>query len=186
MALLDSSSSVASSVATFPFVSVGGVLQSTPPHVEDPVTLTVSGGDSVVVFDTVGTALRCLEYLRRNNQWFLVLQAPAVPTTILVAAVGYAKLLVAEQTPALAKLFQDTCPSYARGSVVFVNRDLGNVFSLQEALNVAGFLLPTPPTDNAGLVGCPVRLVDWFYQAGAASGEGTQAQDAAPLVYQYA
>ena len=50
--------------------SPSGVLGA-PTGASDPVSLTLSDGSTAQVFDTLETALKCMEFMRLRNQWML-------------------------------------------------------------------------------------------------------------------
>ncbi len=48
-------------------------VEGNPTHANDPVTLQLSDGTSIVLFDKLTTALRLGQYMRQNKQWQIAL-----------------------------------------------------------------------------------------------------------------
>ena len=148
----------------------------------NPVTLKTSTG-TWTVFNSVSTALLCMEHLRINNLTYLNL-----PNNIRVVSVVATKLMILETTPALYDLVTQQVPIYLGGAVLFIDRKSGVTRALPQALQAVGicssFLVPV---DNYSLqtLGIPLQIVDVKYQANAANYAGSQSADVVPLVYTY-
>ena len=89
MALL-AASSFSTSVAP---LYVNGSPVAAPARPDDPVTLPMSSGASVTVFDSLTTALKCLEYMKESGVWCVMASNNA-----LVVSVSHHKLLIMDNT----------------------------------------------------------------------------------------
>jgi hypothetical protein len=147
------------------------------------VVLSLSTGLQVTVFDSVATAMKCLESLRTSLQTVLLPRSD-----ICVQAVSYHKLLVYQRTPGLQKLFSTFAPTYSGGVLQLSHKRLASVASFDEALARIGALVQNNLLDNSDLAqaALPLLVVDWNFQNQAASGAGSQLLDTSPLEYRYA
>ena len=178
MALLQASS-FSTSVAP---LYVNGSPVATPAHPNDPVTLPMSSGSTVTVFDSLSTALKCLEYMKEANVWCVM-----ASSNVMVVSVSHHKLLVLENTLQNARLVQQYgAPLYVGGLTLFVARNSYDMHSLTSALTAVGSLVTGSLTDNVSLAAEHMQVVDFNYQAGAAAGAGSLLSGPVPLHYQYA
>jgi hypothetical protein len=69
-----------------------GNLVATPAHPTDPVSLTLSSGVTIQVFDSLTTALKTMKYMFQQNQWLL--QLPKC----MIVSIAHHKLLILEAT----------------------------------------------------------------------------------------
>ena len=149
-----------------------------PPNENDPVLLTLSDGRTITVFDNVRTAMRCLEKMRVAKQSFLV-----ASDDVLIWAVSWTKLIVAEATLTLQRLMTSFTPIYAFGYTRFVHRNLSSVQTFGEALQAVGFANmggSASIQNNVDLVGAATRavVVDWLYKANPTTADpGTVLED---------
>ena len=151
-----------------------------PTNPADPVTLTLTGGDDVLIFESLAVALQCMEKMRLSNQQTLELSAD-----IIVISVAATKLIVAQRTRELVLLFASFAPVYYGGLLLFAHRGNYSVVSLERALTNCGVLVIGLLSDNAALknAGLPLQFVDINYQqAGLPT---SSAVDNPPLQYAY-
>ena len=155
-----------------------GNLIPEPAHPNDPVTMTLSSGVVVTVFDTLETALKCMKYMYEQNQWLL--QLPKV----MVVSVCHHKLLLLEATLQNQRLLQTfAAPLYEHGAVRFASRLSYETNDLQNALQSVGSLQMSPLMDNTDLATVNIQIVDWNHQQTASAGQGSLLVDPAPLHY---
>ena len=155
-----------------------GNVVATPAHPNDPVTMTLSSGVAVTVFDSLTTALKCMKYMYEQNQWLL--QLPKV----MVVSVCHHKLLLMEATLQNQKLLQTfAAPLYEHGAVRYASRLSYDTSDLQNALQSVGSLQMNALMDNIDLATVNIQVVDWNYEAGASAGQGSLLVDASPLHY---
>ena len=157
-----------------------------PAHPGDAVTLALSDGQVITVFDTLETALRLAAYMRTHKQWTV---AASEDVTIALAS-GGAKMLVTENTLQNQELITSFVPCYIGDELQFVHRSMSSVVSLTEALRSVGFCVksPTPFGGNLSLRlgGTNLQLLDWNYQASPEDDtQGSQLHDGAPLLYDF-
>lgn len=166
---------------------VGATPASAATNLSDPVTLQLSDGQSVVVFDTKQTALRCLKFMHIRSQWML-----QASDDIMVINVGGAKLQIAETTLINQKLVTSFAPTYQGGRVLFSHRSLSQLLELDEALQAVGFCKQVEARfmnnddlkasqNNARMLFC-----DYFFRAQLTSlDKGTKLEDEDPICYDY-
>ena len=155
-----------------------GNLVALPAHPNDPVTLTLSSGVTVTVFDTLTTALKTMKYMLQQNQWLL--QLPKC----MVVSVCHHKLLLLEATVANQKLLQTyAAPLYEHGATRFAGRVSYDTHDLQSALQSVGSLQMSSLLDNLDLASVNMQVVDWNYTASPTAGTGSLLVDAVPLRY---
>lgn len=134
-----------------------------PPNFNDPVQITLSDNTVVTVFDTVMTAMRCLENCRRRGQSFV-----AASDDVIVVTIDWHKLLICEATLTLQKLLASYHIGYTSGRVLCWHRTLSSVETLAEALQSVGFALnSTGGLDNnrdLGSARLHAVLVDYRYK----------------------
>ena len=153
-----------------------------PSHATDPITLQLSDGTSITVFDKLSTALRLAAFMRNSAQW----QIAASEDVTIVSANGGLKLLLMENTLQNQKLLTSFVPVYTGDQLLFVHRSMSSVMSLTSALRTVGFCVKGLPYNNnldLRLGNTFIQLVDWNYQASlSTSGEGTLLNDGTPLL----
>jgi hypothetical protein len=147
-----------------PFIGYPGNVVPVIPNSGDPVKLTLSDGTVPTIFDTKDTALRCMEQMRQNAQWLLT------PTDdIMIIAVSYTKLLIAESSLINQKLFASFLPIYFGGQLRFIHRSMSAAMRLSEALQDVGFFVQDPLTNNYELANAHrlphITIVDINYKA---------------------
>lgn len=135
-----------------------------PVNFNDPVQITLSDNTVVTVFDTVMTAMRCLENCRRRGQSFV-----AASDDVIVVAIDWHKLLICEATLTLQKLLASYHIGYTSGRVLCWHRTLSSVETLAEALQSVGFALNSTGGLNSnvdlGNARLHAVLVDYRYKA---------------------
>jgi hypothetical protein len=158
---------------------------STPPHQHDAVTLQMSDGTVVQVFDTASTALKLLAFMRTNSQWNVY-----ASEDVVCVSVGAAKLLVLETTLISQKLITSYLPIYLGGEVRWANRTTSLVLSTTDALKSVGFChmgeLPFSGNLDLRVGAAHMQVVDWNYERNPASSSvGSLLSDPAPLRYDF-
>ena len=106
----------------------------TPAHVADALTLQLSDGNVVTVFDQLGTGLKLLAYMRTNSQWQVL-----ASDDVTVVSINAVKGMVLENTILNQKLITTFLPTYIGDQVKFVHRASSLVLSLTGALTCVGF-----------------------------------------------
>ena len=156
-----------------------------PAHANDPVTLQLSDGTSITVFDKLTTALRLAAFMRHSSQW----QVAASEDITIVSANGGLKLLILENTLQNQKLLTSFVPVYTGDQLLFVHRSMSSVLSLTDALRSVGFCVKTLPflgNLDLRLGQTGIQLVDWNYKASLSnSEEGSLLNDGTPLVFDF-
>lgn len=167
-----------SSLAAPQLYDSSGNVVASPAHPTDPVTLTLSSGVTVTVFDSLTTALKLLKYMYQQNQWLV--QLPKV----MLVSVCHHKLLLLESTLANQRLLQTFgAPLYEHGAVRFASRLSYESHDLQSALQSVGSLQMNTLMDNLDLATVNIQAVDWNYKASPSAGQGSLLVDASPLHY---
>jgi hypothetical protein len=167
-----------SSVDAPQLYDASGNLIPAPAHPNDPVTLTLSSGVVVTVFDSLTTALKCMKFMFEQNQWLL--QFPKC----YVVSVCHHKLLLLEPNLVNQKLLQTfAAPLYEHGAVRFASRLSYDTSDLQNALQSVGSLQMSALMDNVDLAQVHMQVVDWQYMANPSAGQGSLLVDASPLHY---
>jgi hypothetical protein len=130
---------------------------------DDQVSIAISDKTTVDVFDSVTTALRCMEFLRQREQWLL-----QASDDILVISCG-SKLIVAEASLINQKLFSSFLPIYYGGQLRFHHRSMSSVLRLADALQTVGFCVQSPLLNNHDFKNATVKpyllLVDINFAA---------------------
>ena len=155
-----------------------GNVVASPAHASDPVSLTLSSGVTVQVFDSLTTALKTMKYMFQQHQWLL--QLPKC----MIVSVAHHKLLIMEATLTNQKLLQTfAAPLYEHGGTRFASRTSYETHEMQSALQAVGSLQMSALLDNIDLASIGMVLVDWNYMASPSAGQGSLLVDAAPLHY---
>jgi hypothetical protein len=150
------------------------------------VILTLSDGTTAQVFDTLETALKCMEFMRLRNQWLL-----QASDDVAIVSVGGVKLLLMEQTLVNQKLLASFSPSYLGGHTRFLHRTMSQTLSLDDALQAVGFakLSSVAWQGNYDLAQSPsprILIVDWYFRSSTANSTvGSQLSDGTPIAYDY-
>ena len=157
----------------------------TPAHVSDALTLQLSDGNVVTVFDTLATGLKLLTYMRTNSQWQVL-----ASDDITVISINAVKGMVLENTILNQKLITTFLPTYIGDQVKFVHRTSSLVLSLTDALKTVGFChksdVPFASNLDLRLNNAHIQLFDWNYKsAPATSSEGSLLNDGTPLRYDF-
>ena len=156
-----------------------------PAHASDPITLQLSDGTSLTIFDTLTTALKLAAYMRGAKQW----QVAASEDVTIVSANGGLKLLVLENTLQNQKLLTSFAACYTGDELLFQHRSMSSVLSLTDALRSVGFCVKGLAFLNnldMRLAGTGIQLVDWNYQASVGtSQEGSRLGDGNPLIFDF-
>ena len=157
--------------------------ETAPLHVNDPVTLALSDGSVVQVFDTLGTALKMMAFMRQQRMSYVW-----GSDDVVIYAASSTKLFVCEATFTNQKLFSQFVPVVQGGESQFVHRSLSKIMTLEDALRTVGFCAKGVYTDNASLRadGTHVQVVDWKFTASPTQADaGSLLNDAAPLWYDF-
>ena len=155
-----------------------------PVSPSDAISLPLSDGTVVLVFDQKGTALALLKQMRTVGKTWNVYASEDV----LCVAVSYSKLLICETTLVNQKHFSSFAPIYYGGLLRFRSASL--VLSLTDALRAVGYCVasPVPYMNNTDLrvAGVNMLVVDWNYQANPATpSQGSQLEDEMPLIFDF-
>ena len=166
---------------------VGATPASGATNLTDPVTIQLSDGQNVVVFDTKQTALRCLRFMHTRNQWLI-----QASDDVMVVNCGGAKIMILETTLINQKLITSFSPTYQGGCVLFSHRSLSQMLELDEALQAVGFCKHVEArfmnNDDLKNSANPTRiqLVDYFFRATLTGIEkGSKLEDEDPICYDY-
>ncbi len=156
-----------------------------PAHANDPVTLQLSDGTSLTVFDKLTTALKLAAFMRKSKQWSVA----ASEDITIVSANGGLKLLLLENTLQNQKLMTSFAACYTGDELLFQHRSMSSVLPLTDALRSVGFCVKGLPYANnldLRLAGTGIQIVDFRYQASVANSEqGSRLSDGTPLVYDF-
>jgi hypothetical protein len=156
-----------------------------PAHANDPITLQLSDGTSITIFDKLTTALKLARFMRQSSQW----QIAASEDVTVVSANGGLKLLLMENTLQNQKLLTSFVPVYTGDQLLFVHRSMSSVLSLTDALRSVGFCVKGLPYLNnldLRLGNTYIQVVDYKYQASLSnSEEGSLLNDGTPLVFDF-
>ena len=156
-----------------------------PLHAGDPITLQLSDGTSLTVFDKLTTALRLGRFMRQSKQWSVA----ASEDVTIVSANGGLKLLLLENTLQSQKLLTSFVACYTGDELLFQHRSMSSVVSLTDALRTVGFCVKGLPYVNnldLRLAGTGIQVVDWNYAASVTEAlPGSKLSDGSPLVYDF-
>lgn len=160
-------------------------LTAPPAGAGDAVNFSLSDGSTVQIADNLETMLKLLQFMVERGQWML-----QASEDVVIVAVGGTKLIVAEQTLVLQKLWASYAPCYIGGKTLFQHRTMSLMLSLDDALRSVGWFKSTTTSmqGNYDLTqnGANCILVDWNFRASVASASaGSQLVDANPIVYDY-
>ena len=105
-----------------------------PVSPNDPISLPLSDGTVVQVFDTKRTALSLLKQMRTIGKTWNV----DASEDVLCVAVSYTKMIVCETNLVNQKLFSSFAPIYYGGLLRFLHRSASLVLSLTDTLRSVG------------------------------------------------
>jgi hypothetical protein len=131
-----------------------------PPNAATPVSLGLTDGTNVGVFDRVDTALKMMRQMRGQQQW----QIWATDDVIIVS-VSAQKLLLMESTFTNQKLLTSYLPVYQGDQVLWTHRSMSLQVGIEDALKSVGVRVTAPLVSNADLrtAKIPIQVVDWNY-----------------------
>ena len=98
------------------------------------VTLAKSDGTTETVFDSLDTALRCLNFMNSRKQYYM-----SANDDIMIVNISGTKLMILETTSLNQKLMNSFNSIYTRGDVRGVHRNLSTIMSLTDALISVGY-----------------------------------------------
>ena len=98
------------------------------------VSIILSDGTTQTVFDSIATALRCLNFMNSRKQYYM-----NANDDIMIVNVSGVKLLILETTFLNQKLLNSYNFIYSRGKVKGVHRNLSNIVNLTDALISVGY-----------------------------------------------
>lgn len=131
------------------------------------VRLVMSDGTTKTVFDSLTTALKCLNFMRSRDQYYL--QASDEITIVNCET----KLLVLESTFLNQKLLNSYVFTYYNNGLRGVHRNLSTLNTLTEALASVGFKKTTADLFNSNydletnlpdLERPRIKVVDYYYK----------------------
>ena len=132
------------------------------------VTLIKSDATVETVFDSLTTALKCLNFMNSKNMYYLM---AGDDITIVNCQT---KLLILENTFTNQKMINSYVFSYHGKKIKGIHRNLSNMVNLTDALISVGFKTNnTIFQDNSDLTAIPdderprIKIVDWYYFSGA-------------------
>ncbi len=148
------------------------------------MTLQLSDGTVVQVFDKASTGLKLLAFMRTNSQWNVY-----ASDDVVCVSIGAVKLLVMETTLTSQKLITSYLPIVLGGEVRWASRTTSLVLSTTDALKSVGFCHKgeLPFANNLDLrAGAHMQLVDWNYESNPSSSTaGSLLSDPTPLRYDF-
>ena len=128
------------------------------------ITLIKSDATTETVFDSLTTALKCLNFMESKNMYYLM---AGDDITIVNCQT---KLLILENTFTNQKMINSYVFSYHGKKIKGIHRNLSNMVNLTDALISVGFKTNnTIFQDNSDLTAIPhdqrprIKIVDWFY-----------------------
>ena len=129
------------------------------------ISLIKSDGVNQTVFNSLSTALKCLNFMNSRGQYYM---AAGDDLTILNLQT---KLLVVENTFINQKLMNSYVLTYHGNSVKAIHRNLSNLFNFTDALKSVGFKVESTnfntnadlQTNLADEDRPRVAIVDWYY-----------------------
>ena len=147
------------------------------------MTLQLSDGTVVQVFDRASTGLKLLAFMRMNSQWNVY-----ASDDVVCVSIGAVKLLVMETTLTSQKLITSYLPIVLGGEVRWASRTTSLVLSTTDALKSVGFCHrgELPFSNNLDLRDARMQLVDWNFEGNpAGSSDGSLLSDPTPLRYDF-
>ena len=98
------------------------------------ISLIKSDGSTETIFDSLDTAVRCLNFMHSRKQYYM-----HANDDIIIVNISGVKLLILETTMLNQKLLNSFNFIYSRGDVRGVHRNLSNIVSLTDALVSVGY-----------------------------------------------
>ena len=146
-----------------------------PANADLSISLALSDGTSVTVFDKKTTALSLLTAMRLRNQWLLQLSED-----IMAISISGTKLLLLESSLTNQKLISSYLPLYMHGATRFAHRNLSQLATMYDALAQSGHCWKTATSvqNNSHLFEANALLIDWNYPTSVMD-------DATPLSYDF-
>ena len=145
------------------------------------ITLIKSDATTETVFDSLTTALKCLNFMNSKNMYYLM---AGDDITIVNCQT---KLLILENTFTNQKMINSYVFSYHGKKIKGIHRNLSNMVNLTDALISVGFKTNnTIFQDNSDLTAIPddqrprIKIVDWYYFSGA---NGSLLEDTIQIVF---
>jgi len=145
------------------------------------ITLIKSDATTETVFDSLTTALKCLNFMNSKNMYYLM---AGDDITIVNCQT---KLLILENTFTNQKMINSYVFSYHGKKIKGIHRNLSNMVNLTDALISVGFKTNnTIFQDNSDLTAIPddqrprIKIVDWYYFSGA---NGSLLEDTTQIVF---
>ena len=145
------------------------------------ITLIKSDATTETVFDSLTTALKCLNFMNSKNMYYLM---AGDDITIVNCQT---KLLILENTFTNQKMINSYVFSYHSKKIKGIHRNLSNMVNLTDALISVGFKTNnTIFQDNSDLTAIPddqrprIKIVDWYYFSGA---NGSLLEDTTQIVF---
>ena len=145
------------------------------------ITLIKSDATTETVFDSLTTALKCLNFMNSKNMYYLM---AGDDITIINCQT---KLLILENTFTNQKMINSYVFSYHGKKIKGIHRNLSNMVNLTDALISVGFKTNnTIFQDNSDLTAIPddqrprIKIVDWYYFSGA---NGSLLEDTTQIVF---
>ena len=167
----------------FPSSTVDTPVGETPP-VLDTGVISIIKSDGIVeqVFDTLTTALTCLNFMNSRGQYYIM---GGDDITIVNCQT---KLLILENTFINQKMLNSFVFTYHDKSVMGIHRNLSNLSNLTDALISVGLKVSsvTPWNNNDDLETSRIdserpriKVVDWYYFSGV---NGSLLSDASHII----
>ena len=150
--------------------------ETAPPSSPDvSISLALSDGTSITVFDKKTTALSLLRAMRTRNRWLLQLS-----DDIMAISISGTKLLLLESSLTNQKLISSFLPVYMGGQTKFAHRNLSQLATMYDALAQSGhcWTSVTSVQNNSHLFEANALLIDWFYPTSVMD-------DATPITYDF-
>ena len=130
------------------------------------INIVLSTGVNQPVFDSLSTALKCLNFMNSRSQYFIM---AGDDITIINCQT---KLLIFENTFINQKCITSYDFTYHGKTIRGIHRNLSNLFNLTDAMISVGFKVSStiPWNTNGDLETnvpdnerCRIKVVDWFY-----------------------
>jgi hypothetical protein len=131
-----------------------------PPSAATPVSLGLTDGTNVAIFDRLDTALKLMRQMRGQQQWNLW-----VSDDVIIVSVSAQKLLLMESTFTNQKLLTSYLPIYQGDQVLWTHRSMSLQVGIEDALKSVGVRVTAPLVSNSDLrtAKIPIQVVDWNF-----------------------
>jgi len=146
------------------------------------VSIIKSDGSTQIVFNSLETALKCLNFMNARNQYYII---AGDDITIVNCQT---KLLILENTFINQKMLNSYVFSYHGKKIIGINRNLSKMMNLTDALSSVGFKVNsnTPFNTNLDLETNlsesdrpRVKVIDWFYF----TSQGSMLSDTSQIIF---